>query len=195
MGEFDRAAHQELRTARLSLRRPTFADIDAIYRIHTDPRACAHNPGDMLADRAEAEQRFGRWTGHWDQHGFGYWTVHGRAELPTDHPLGFCGIKLMRLHGRIVHNLFYRLDPLIWGNGVATEAAGAVVRWATTHPPSRTVVARIRPANAASLKVVTRIGLRRARQLDTVGYDGPELIYTSNGWTRARSRPGSPPVG
>ncbi|BFU43479.1 GNAT family N-acetyltransferase [Krasilnikovia sp. MM14-A1004] len=191
MPERDVASSEALSTARLSLRRPTRADIDAIYRIHTDARACAHNPTDMVADHAEAEQRFGRWTDHWQQHGFGYWTVHGRADLPRDRPLGFCGIKLMRLHGRIVLNLFYRLDPAIWGNGVATEAARAVVRWATTHVPSRTVVARIRPENAASLKVVTRVGLRRARQLDTVGSDGPELIYTSNGWTRITSRHGS----
>ena len=39
--------HDELLTARLSLRRPAPADIDAIYRIHHDPRACAHNPADM----------------------------------------------------------------------------------------------------------------------------------------------------
>ncbi|RZU49254.1 RimJ/RimL family protein N-acetyltransferase [Krasilnikovia cinnamomea] len=193
MPERDVASNEALWTTRLSLRRPSRTDIEAIYRIHSDRRACAHNPSDMLADPADAERRFVRWSGHWEQHGFGYWTVHGSPDLPDDHPLGFCGVKLMRLHGRIVLNLFYRLDPRIWGKGVATEAAGAVLRWAVTHLPDRTVIARVRPENTASLKVVTRIGLRRARQLDTIGYDGPELIYTSNGWARTSRRRADPP--
>lgn len=41
-------ACEELQTARLSLRRPTAADIDAIFEIHSDPRTCLHNPSDRL---------------------------------------------------------------------------------------------------------------------------------------------------
>ncbi|MFG3599045.1 GNAT family N-acetyltransferase [Micromonospora chersina] len=51
-------------TARLSLRRPTPADIDLIRAIHSDPRACAHNPSDLLSSRAEAEDRYQRWDEH-----------------------------------------------------------------------------------------------------------------------------------
>jgi ribosomal-protein-alanine N-acetyltransferase len=36
-------------TARLSLRRPVPADVDAVFRVHHDPLACAHNPSDLLA--------------------------------------------------------------------------------------------------------------------------------------------------
>jgi RimJ/RimL family protein N-acetyltransferase len=180
VGKRDLAANEELCTARLSLRRPTHADIDAIYRIHTDPRACAHNPGDMLDSRADAEDLYRRWNEHWQQHGFGYWTIHSSTDLHAGQPLGFCGIKLMQLHGCTILNLFYRLDPLIWGDGVATEAAAVVAGWASTHLPGHPLVARVRPDNTASLKVATRIGLRRAPQLDTEGYDGPDLIFTSN---------------
>jgi RimJ/RimL family protein N-acetyltransferase len=50
--------YERLLTARLSLQRPTSADIDAIYRIHHDPRATAHNPADRLVTRADAEDRY-----------------------------------------------------------------------------------------------------------------------------------------
>ncbi|WFE40151.1 GNAT family N-acetyltransferase [Micromonospora sp. WMMD998] len=50
--------------------------------------------------------------------------------------------------GRDVLNLFYRLDPAVWGDGVAGEAATAVARWADTHRPGVPVAARIRPANS-----------------------------------------------
>ncbi|MGC4897128.1 GNAT family N-acetyltransferase [Micromonospora sp. DT31] len=165
-------ADEELTTARLVLRRPAHPDIDLLHALHTDPRACAHNPSDLLRDRAEAEERFRRWDEHWRRHGFGYWSVR-RDDLP----LGFCGLKLMRLHDRDVLNLFYRLDPAGWGDGVAGEAATAVVRWAAAHRPGLPVVARVRPENVASRRVAQRAGLHRAAHLDTPGEDGPDLIY------------------
>lgn len=174
--------NEELLTARLSLRRPTPADIDAIYAIHRDRRACAHNPSDMLANRAGAESLYRRWDQHWQRHGFGYWVIrHGRESL------GFCGIKVMQLMDREVLNLLYRLDPSAWGNGVATEAATAVVAWAAAHLPDYPLVARVRPANAPSLRVAARIGLHRAEHLDGPGEDGVDWIFTSN-WPDASDR-------
>jgi [ribosomal protein S5]-alanine N-acetyltransferase len=180
-------ATEEILTARLSLRRPAAADIDAIHAIHRDERACLHNPSDMLATRAEAEDLYRRWDEHWQRHGFGYWVVrrhHSRE------PVGFCGIKLMRLHGREVLNLFYRLDPSAWGNGLATEAAAAVVGWAAAHVPDRPLVARVRPDNAASVRVAARVGLHRAEHLDSPGEDGLDWIFTAS-WPGAGCWPGA----
>jgi ribosomal-protein-alanine N-acetyltransferase len=170
----------ELLTARLSLRRPGPADIDAIYRVHHDPRACAHNPSDLLATRADAEDLYRRWDEHWRRHGFGYWVIRPRDGAEPRPSLGFCGLKLMRFADREVLNLFYRLDPAAWGDGVATEAAVAVVDWAVAHLPDRPVIARVRPDNLASATVAARAGLRRAGHLDTDGEDGPDRIYTRN---------------
>lgn len=172
--------HHELLTARLSLRRPGPADIDAIYLIHHDPRACAHNPADLLDTRADAEDLYRRWDQHWQRHGFGYWVIHPRGASEPGLSLGVCGLKLMRLADREVLNLLYRLDPATWGNGVATEAATAVVAWAATHQPDRPIIARVRPDNIASAKVAARTGLHRAEHLDTDGEDGLDWIYTKN---------------
>ena len=169
--------NEELLTARLSLRRPTPTDIDVIYSIHRDPRACAHNPADMLTTRADAEDLYRRWDEHWQRHGFGYWVIRPRQ---AREPLGFCGIKLMQFKNRNILNLLYRLDPSVWGNGLATEAATAVVDWATTQIPDHTLIARVRPDNTASLRVAARIGLRRAEHLDSAGEDGLDWIFTSN---------------
>src|SRR6266540_6218597 len=100
--EFD---NEEMLTARLSLRRPTPTDIDVIYSIPRDPRACGHNPADMLATRADAEDLYRRWDQHWQRHGFGYWVVHPREASDPRLRLGFCGLKLMRLANREVLNL------------------------------------------------------------------------------------------
>jgi RimJ/RimL family protein N-acetyltransferase len=146
------------------------ADVDAVWRIHRDPRACAHNPEDAIETLAEAEERFRSWDTHWERHGFGYWTVRCGDQLA-----GFCGIKRMELHGRPVLNLFYRLDPAAWGGGIATEAATAVVGWAGENRPGETLIARVRPGNGASLKVAARAGLRRVPEWDT----GLDWIFTA----------------
>ncbi|HEX5997211.1 MAG TPA: GNAT family N-acetyltransferase [Jiangellales bacterium] len=169
--------NEEMLTPRLSLRRPTRADIEVIYSIHRDQRACAYNPADMLASRAEAEDLYRRWDEHWQRHGFGYWTIrphHARQ------PLGFCGIKVMRLKEQKVLNLFYRLDPSAWGSGLATEAATAVVGWAISHVPDHPLIARIRPDNTASQRVAARTGLHRAEHFDSPGEDGVDWIFTTN---------------
>ncbi|MGH3738434.1 MAG: GNAT family N-acetyltransferase [Micromonosporaceae bacterium] len=172
-----------LTTARLSQRRPVEGDVDAIYAIHRDPLACAHNPGDLLGSRAEAEQLYVRWDAHWQRYGHGYRVVRLLGEVDpigSSGVIGFCGVKVMPLHGREVLNLLYRFAPAAWGNGYASEAARAVVRWAAAHAPERPLIARIRPANTASIRVATGAGLVRAARLDTVGEDGLDWIFVTD---------------
>ena len=173
MNDLGRAA-EELVTVRLSLRRPAPADVDAIFSIHSYQRACAHNPSDMLATRDEAQQLFRRWDEHWLRFGFGYWVVRRRDSAT---PIGFCGIKVMQLNESDVVNLFYRFDPAVWGNGLASEAASAVIGWAAQNIPGRALIARIRPQNVASQRVAIHAGLARAEHLDTLGEDGVDWIF------------------
>ncbi|MCC8244651.1 GNAT family N-acetyltransferase [Saccharothrix luteola] len=178
---FDNA---ELRTERLTLRRPVADDVVAVHEIHRDPLACAHNPSDALRTPEEAAGLLERWLEHWRGFGFGYWVVRPRDAGRT---LGFCGVKLTDIDGRRGLNLFYRFDPAAWGRGIASEAAREVVRWARATLPALPVVARVRPANTASQRVAVNAGLTRADHLDRPGEDGPDLLFAA-GWAP------SPPV-
>ncbi|GIM94950.1 GNAT family N-acetyltransferase [Paractinoplanes toevensis] len=161
-------------TPRLELRRPVLADAGAVLRIHQDRLACEHNPGDLIGTRAQAVERCRGWIDHWERHGFGYWVLRRRG---SEHVIGFCGVKLVRLHDAPVLNLFYRLEPAAWGSGLAGEAVAAVI--ATSAALPYPVIARVRPANVASARVAARAGLRRAEHLDTLGEDGPDWIWSS----------------
>lgn len=169
-------AAEELRTARLSLRRPTEGDIEAIFEIHRDPRTCGHNPSDALARFEEAEALYRRWNDQWQRYGYGYWVVRRHD---SDQQLGFCGIKPMELHNMKILNLFYRFATSAWGQGFAAEAATEVTAWASRHVPDLPLIARVRPANIASQRVAIRAGLIRAEHLDATGYDGLDWIYTA----------------
>ncbi|ANN17539.1 acetyltransferase [Amycolatopsis orientalis] len=168
----------ELRTARLLLRRPLPEDLDAIFALHTDPEACAHNPSDLLETREDAELLLLRWSDQWDQYGFGYWTVR-RRDSPES--LGFCGVKVAGFGRHVVLNLFYRLFPSAWGSGYAVEAATAAMGWVRAHRPDDLVIARVRPENVASQRVALRAGLVRASDFDTPGEDGADWFYVSGG--------------
>ncbi|WP_445528784.1 GNAT family N-acetyltransferase [Streptomyces cyslabdanicus] len=169
-------ADEELQTARLSLRRPTEADIDAIFAIHSDPGTCLHNPSDALARPEEAEELYQRWNNQWQSCGYGYWVVRRHNSALQ---LGFCGIKPMELNGMKVLNLFYRFATSAWGQGFAGEAATAVASWTSRHVPDLPLIARVRPANTASQRVAVRAGLTRAEHLDGTGYDGFDWIYVA----------------
>ncbi|MEJ5946375.1 GNAT family protein [Pseudokineococcus basanitobsidens] len=174
-GEAADAESRTWTTERLAARPPVPADGAAVLALHRDPRTVAHNPGDRLADLGAAEQLLRRWVQHWQDHQIGYWVLTWRHG--DGHVIGVCGVKRMTSADRPVWNLLYRLEPSVWGRGVATEAAATVVDRARHHPLGLPVTARVRPANHASARVALAAGLERTPRLDTCGEDGPDEVY------------------
>jgi ribosomal-protein-alanine N-acetyltransferase len=56
--------------------------------------------------------------------------------------------------------LGYATYPRMEGRGYATEAAGALVRWALEHPAVARVCASMPPDNAPAIRVAEKIGMR-----------------------------------
>ncbi|MEP9364120.1 GNAT family N-acetyltransferase [Nocardioides sp. CN2-186] len=167
---------QEIRTERLRLTRPVATDAAGVLAILGDPRTVEHNPSDRLEDLAAATALVARWVDHWDEHGFGYWCVRASG---ADHVIGYSGVKRMTIHGRPVLNLVYRFVPEVWGQGLATEAASAVVSATVDELPAETIVARVRPDNHASRTVALKAGLHRDATMDCQGDDGIDWVFTS----------------
>jgi RimJ/RimL family protein N-acetyltransferase len=167
----------KITTTRLDLTRPIPADIDAMLTIIGSPEATSHNPSDRLTSREQAQELFRSWDRQWETRGIGYLTIR-RRDVPE--PLGFCGVKVVNFHGTEALNLYYRLAPAAWGQGIASEAATAVVAWAKTQEPTKPTIARVRPKNHASAKVALKAGLHRSPHLDQIGEDGPDELYTTD---------------
>jgi RimJ/RimL family protein N-acetyltransferase len=153
-------------TARLTLRRPRPDDVDAVFRIHGDPRTNLHNPDGPQRDRREAEAMLAFFLAHWEEHGFGYWAVEdGGARV-----IGFGGLMRRPRGDGEVLNLYYRFEPEAWGRGYATEVALAAVELARSRHAAIPVVAKTRPANEAAKRVALRAGLVRRPELDHAGF-------------------------
>lgn len=165
-----------LTSDRLAFCRPEPADVEAVFRVHGDPRTYAHHPDGVMRDRDQADDLLAAWRAHWQEHGFGYAVLRPRAEAKGEGEdegaqdrgeiLGFAGLTWQEVCGHRVLNLYYRFDPAAWGQGYATEAARALVGWASTEFPDATVLARVAVSNPASARVAEAAGLAVIPEID-----------------------------
>jgi [ribosomal protein S5]-alanine N-acetyltransferase len=71
--------------------------------------------------------------------------------------IGWCGVKHVPEDGE--YDLGYRFFEQHWGQGYATEAAGAVGDFARQHLLGKRVVGKAMRDNRASRRVLEKIGL------------------------------------
>lgn len=167
-------------TASLVFRPPTSADHAEVHRVHGDPRTNVHNPAGP-DDEAASHARLVEWMAHWHRHGFGYEVIEDR----TGAVLGMAGVRHERWLNVPVLNLYYRLAPEAWGNGIATVAGSRALETAARVAPNSPVLARTKPANLPSQRTAAKVGLQRRPELEVDDESGPVVIYTSS-WPGAR---------
>jgi RimJ/RimL family protein N-acetyltransferase len=146
-----------IETRHLVLRPRTLADTEACLAMDADPEVTRFVDGpwsDPAAHRAFIE---GRTRGPYPP-GLGYWTVLHRRDGAF---LGWVLLIPEDAQGPEVE-IGWRLVRAAWGRGYATEAAAAVLRHAFVELRLPSVVAVIDPANAASIRVAEKLGLRPA---------------------------------
>jgi RimJ/RimL family protein N-acetyltransferase len=95
---------------------------------------------------------------NFEQHSYGLWLVFADE---VSHLAGFAGFLPSE---SAVPSLIYGIHPDVWGNGYATEAAGAVLRYALEQLAFPKVIADVDEPNAASVKVLEKIGMKQTRR-------------------------------
>ena len=148
----------------MKIRRLTAGDIDALYRVYSDPEGCrwVGDGSPITMDQCE------RWVAvtqnNYDQRGYGMFAVELIENNPSvdqsiDRVVGFCG--LVHPGGQEVAELKYALDRSLWGQGLGAELAGAMLSYALDGVGCDRVIATIAPQNTASIRIVERIGMNR----------------------------------
>jgi RimJ/RimL family protein N-acetyltransferase len=143
-----------LATARLRLRPRTLDDLDANLAMDLDPEVARFiwpEPPEPLAHRAALVARI---AAGWPEVG-GIWVVEWRHEPGL---LGWCG--LFPLDGADEIEIGYRYVRAAWGQGVATEAARAVLAHGFHELRLPRIVGVTDPANHASKRVLAKLGMR-----------------------------------
>lgn len=145
-------------TARLRLRPRVLADLDACLAMDRDPEVTRHIAGPW--HDPDEHRRFvtHRITRDYPS-GLGYWSIFEKAA-----PDAFVGWVLLIpdfAGGARDIEIGWRLVRAAWGRGIASEAAAALVRHAFDTVRLPRVVADITAANAGSLNVARKLGMRR----------------------------------
>ena len=148
-----------LRTARLVMDRHRPEDLGDSAAIYADAALMRHNNGGKVSTRTESWARVLRFAGSWSLVGFGYWAVREARSGRFVGDVGFSDLRrdiVPPLDG--IPEIGWALAAWAHGNGYATEAALAALRWADAVLPHPDTVCLIDPENAASLRVAAKVG-------------------------------------
>ena len=146
-----------LHTARLLLRPFTDADTDAIFALQSNPRVLRYWDAPPWKERAQADRFIARCT-QMAQEGSG-----ARLAIERRADGLFIGWSVLMNWDPTYRSamLGYCLAEAAWGQGFATEAAGAVLQWAFNTLPLHRVQSEADTRNSASDRVLAKLGFLR----------------------------------
>ncbi len=147
-----------LEAARVRLRPFRLADLEPHAAALADPEVVRHLGGTTMS-REDAWRRMLCAPGMWQMLGYGYWAVERRADGAWLGQIGFGDFK------RDMEPSIEGLPEMGWifgvqaqGQGYASEAAAAALRWADAVLKAPEIVAIIDPDNAPSIRVAEKSG-------------------------------------
>mgnify|MGYP001225712939 CR=1 FL=1 len=158
-----------LRTERLLLRPFAPADADAIYALQSNPRVLRYWDSPPWKERARAE-RFLEVCKQLEAEGTGARLAIERAADGMF--IGWCCLMQWNPDHRSA-SMGYCLGEAAWGQGFATEAAGALLQWAFDTLDLNRMHAETDTRNIASSRVLEKLGfLREGTQREDCIVDG-----------------------
>ena len=140
-----------LTTARLTLRPFAPDDLDALAAIYADPDVMRYINGGVRT-REQTAASLAAYAEEWRTQGHGVWAV-AETEPATRRLLGMCGFVDRA-------ELGYLFGRFAWGRGIATEAARDCLRFGFERLGYDTIGAGALKANAASLHILAKLGMR-----------------------------------
>lgn len=148
-----RARSPVIETARLRLRLFRPDDLDDLAAMLRDPLVVRYVGDGKTADREVAHKALTSVIDHWRRHGFGRWAVEDKE---THQFLGYGGLRSLLGMPEVV----YHFATAYWGKGYATELAHACLRYGFEEHQFERIVAIAKPANAASIHVLEKLGMQ-----------------------------------
>jgi RimJ/RimL family protein N-acetyltransferase len=139
-------------TPRLELRPFIDSDVDSIVRLLTNSMATQFIGGNVSAEAAaNLVSRMGE---AFRTRGWGTLAVTSKGRSAC---IGYCGVRPLALTTNV--EIAFALDPSCWNLGYATEAARACIDASFLTLGLGSIVATVYPDNAASCRVLTKLGL------------------------------------
>ncbi len=157
----------EILTPRLRLRRARPDDLDALHAVLSDARAMRYWSTPPHTDREQTREFLGK-------------MIAAQPAESCDFVIERDGRTIGKAGCYHLPDVGYILHPDHWGQGLATEALGAVIAHIFAHYDVAALKADVDPRNAGSLALLARLGFHethRAARTWRVGEEWCDSVY------------------
>ena len=161
-----------LKTERLVLRHFRAEDLEPLYDLYRDPEMRKYYPnGTRTKEQTKIELEWFM-NGHPKHPELGLWATIDRH---TGEFLGRCGLLHWTMEGQDEIEVAYMIDKRRWREGLATEAATAIVQYALGILGLKRLMCLVAPGNEPSAGVARKIGMHFERAFEDE--QGPCHVY------------------
>lgn len=150
----------QIETERLILKRPKLADVPTLFQFLGNPEAMAFTQVD--ASMRDCRRRVAVHERQRRRHGYAPWTIRLRD---GERIIGWGGLYDDPFDSGWGVELGYFFHPDAWGQGYASELAGAALAFADWTLGLPSVTAFAHPDNAGSQRVLDKAGFKVVRFL------------------------------
>jgi ribosomal-protein-alanine N-acetyltransferase len=164
-----------LETKRVLLRHFVLTDLDHLFMFYGDPEVTKYIPDAPRSYEETREELEWFTNGHPKFPELGLWATIYKE---TGQFIGRCGLLPWTIDGRQEVEVAVALSKGYWGQGLATEAARALVQYGFEHLHLSRLICLIERENVGSIRVATKIGM--TFQKEAKDEYGPFLIYALN---------------
>ena len=143
-----------IETERLALREFVEDDAEALHFLKTDPQVMRYTGEPLLLGGVEAAREALAAYPDYREHGYGRWAC---VLKQTGAVIGFAGLKYLPEADAV--DVGYRFRPEYWGRGLATESALGCLEHGFGPLALERIIATVLPGNAASIRVLDKLGM------------------------------------
>lgn len=158
-----------LETPRLVLTMWNKGDAEMIRQLHSTVETTRYLSGAAPWTLEKAEERLKSW---FDEHAQDGTTKYKMLRRDDGRFIGRAGFSRFLESGRGEFELGYSIRQDAWGNGYATEIAGALAQWFFSRGFAKQFIAFTHPENTASQRVLQKIGMQYEAPIVVSGAPG-----------------------
>ncbi|NEP57601.1 MAG: GNAT family N-acetyltransferase [Symploca sp. SIO2G7] len=165
----------EIETRRLIVRDFQLEDWEQLAPILADPRVMQFSTTGVLSV-SETQAKIQSFIASYQNYGFGKWAIFCKE---SNQLIGYCGIAIEQIDNKEEKEIGYRLDSKFWGQGLATEAAAAVIQYGFRQFQFPYILGVVECENKASVRVLEKLGMQYEREtvFDGIKMDVYKVSY------------------
>ena len=166
-------SEKAVETIHLQLHYPTIEDFTVLGDLWRDKKVRQFLGG--IIPNEEIKAKIDAIQDHWNQHGFGQFTV---CTKNTKQIMGICGLHYFE-DGIEISYMFF---PAFWGEGFATESVLASLYYGFNFLKLEKIIAITQEANQSSWELLEKVGMSYINTISRFGSAQRVYMLTQSKW-------------